>query len=269
MLDGKECESLYSFECTRKADAVINGNFFCYKEDKCYKALVNCHGESNCREKRINVWFINAFMPSCVSSTNSECADSVQYFESTSAPGALKACLGDGLCRELLANFRRGDFSCRRYEPCLDALGAVLEDKKCDGWKWCADMKKIDALYTEKASTCHGSDMAACSTLIGVDKIASTEPRRMTCDDRDTLCWTAAQQTASDLISGTNVRPECFLWGACRDQFATHARNVCERSDVKQCAAASNILNFLTHTRPSCTYGYTASCKQDMEKIWK
>lgn len=269
---GTECEDYADLECIAKVRAAAQGDMACFTDEKCYKEARYCNSLTNdeCAMVQVRRWAYDAFFPGCLTD---ECSADVTVIASPSAPVALKKCVRSTLCRELLADFRRGDFACRRYEPCLDALAALTGDKACDALPWCKDMKTIDERYTKYAKKCTDGPTAACAKEIGIDTFASKAKRRVECSN-DLVCSSAVKETARSLGSN-NPYPApdtgCFLWADCKNEFKANMDWACRPAINRQpmCANYTAVWEFLTKTNPSCVFsGETETCKNALKKLY-
>lgn len=270
---GKECSGgkRSSEECLGKLREAAKGDMACFLDESCYDAIQFCRLTHNeCAALSVRKWAYDALFPGC---STDECAADVTALMQE-APKPLAECLLSAVCRELLADFRRGEFACRRYEPCLDALGALTAAPWCDASSWCKNMKTIDARYTKYATKCVDGPTAECRKAISIDPFASKGVRRVPCD-RDNECRDDADELADALAYGNMGRKsgravECFLWPQCKKSFELSMRWACETVNREpDCGNHKAIHEFLTKTRPSCVFGYTASCKAEMEALLK
>lgn len=268
---GTECADYASLECAAKLHAAVQGDMACFTDEKCYKETRYCRSLDNeeCATLKIRRWAYDAFFPGCVTD---ECAADVTVIASPDAPKALKECVRSPLCRELLANFRRGDFACRRHEPCLDALAALTGDKACDALPWCKAMKAIDERYTKYAFKCTDGPTAACAKLIGVDVFAAKDVRRVECR-YDSVCEDDAVRLAESLgENGYYPAPDagCFLWEECKYQFKANMDWACRPAVNRQpmCSNYSAVWAFLTETNPQCVLSAESrACKNALKKM--
>lgn len=265
---GKECVDMGSPECTSKRYMAALGDMACFTDPHCEPLTWLCSGRDfdaeTCRKLMVRRWAFDAFFPGCVTD---ECVSDVSYLASSTMPDALKECLGDVFCGELLAGFRRGEFECRRYGPCLDALEALTKDKACGTFPWCAAMKKIDELYTKRAKECAAPD-AACRTKIGIDAYAVTLNRRVACKN-DTRCYNAALDMEGSLGRAAGEQHmECFLWPTCKDEFDKTLRWCKNAKREPLCSNVKAVWTFVTETNPSCVYSSaTTTCQNLVEAV--
>lgn len=268
---GTECNDYASLECAAKLHAAVQGDMACFTDAKCYKETRLCRFLDNdeCATLKIRRWAYDAFFPGCATD---ECAADVTVLASAKAPKALKECVRSPLCRELLADFRRGDFACRRHVPCLDAIAALTSSTSCGSLSWCADIKAIDERYTKYAFKCAEGPTAACAKLIGVDVFASKDARRVECS-RDSVCEDDARELAESLgQNGYYPAPDagCFLWAECKNQFKSDMDWACRPAVNRQpmCSNYSAVWKFLTETNPQCVLSAESStCKNALKKM--
>jgi hypothetical protein len=269
---GTECNDYASLECAAKLHAAAQGDMACFADEKCYKETRYCRTLNNdeCATLKIRRWAYDAFFPGCATD---ECAADVTVLASAKAPKALKECVRSPLCRELLADFRRGDFACRRYEPCLNALAALTGDKACDALPWCKDMKTIDERYTKYAFKCTDGPNAECMSMIKIDEFVSKSKRRVECS-KDPVCLDDAQDMSSALGYGysyPSLDTGCFLWAECKSEFKLDMDWACRPAINRQpmCANYTAVWEFLTKTNPSCVFsGETATCQSALKKLY-
>lgn len=269
---GKECADYASPECAAKLRAAAQGDMACFTEEKCYNETRYCRSldGDECATLKIRRWAYDAFFPGCATD---ECAADVTVLASAKAPKALNECVRSPLCRELLADFRRGDFACRRHEPCLEAIAALTSDPSCDSLPWCKAMKEIDERYTKYAFKCADGPTAACMKLIGVDAFASKDARRVQCR-RDSVCDDDAERLAESLgHDGYYPEPDagCFLWAPCKEAFKSNMDWACRPAINRQpmCANHSAVWKFLTETSPQCVLSAESStCKNALKKLY-
>lgn len=272
---GKECagSGSPSAVCIEKMRAALQGDMACLTESDCYDEIRYCSSplkNGECDELKIRRWAYDALFPGCATD---ECAADVTALVKE-APKELAQCLSSTVCRELLADFRRGEFACRRYEPCLDALASVTRAAWCDASPWCKNMKTIDARYTKYATKCVDGPTAECKKAIFIDAFASKVARRVPCD-RDSECRDDADGLAAALVYGNmDGKPgravECFLWPQCKISFDLSLRWACDTVKREPDCGNHKVINeYLTKTRPACVFGYTKSCKSELEALLK
>lgn len=265
---GKECIDMGSPDCATKRMMVAFGDTACFTDPHCEPLTWMCSPRDfdadTCHKMMVRRWAFDAFFPGCVTD---ECASDVSYLASPTMPDALKKCLDDVFCGELLAGFRRGEFECRRYEPCLDALAALTNDKACATFPWCAAMKKIDELYTKRAKECTAPD-AACRTKIGIDAYAVKLDRRIDCAS-DTRCYNAALDMEGTLGRAEGEQHmECFLWPTCKTEFNKTLRWCNNAKREPLCSNVKAVWKFVTETNPACVYSSsTTTCQNLIEAL--
>lgn len=265
---GKECESPSSAECTAKRRAAADGDMACFTDKNCYYRTTYCSdlGTDVCRRLTVRRWAYDAFFPGC---NTDECISDVSYLAADTAPDALKKCYADVLCGELLARFRKGEFECRRYQPCLDALDALTDDKACSNYPWCAAMQKIHSLYTTRSMECTAPD-AACRTKIGIDKYAIALERRIDCKT-DSRCFHEVMELSESLNHKEGQqRTECLIWPECKKEVESTIRWCKNARREPLCSNVNASWKFLTETRPACVFtGDSPTCQSDIDKVLK
>lgn len=272
---GNECSSgkHSSAECVEKLRAAVNGDMACFLDTDCYDQTRFCGSlsKNDCDALKVRRWAYDAFFPGCATD---ECAADVTVLASAKAPKALKECVRSPLCRELLADFRRGDFACRRHVPCLEAIAALTADASCGSLPWCKDIKAIDERYTKYAFKCTDGPNAECMSMIKIDEFVSESKRRVECS-RDSLCSDEAQDMSSALGYGysyPSLNIGCFLWAECKNEFKENMDWACRSTINRQpmCANYTAVWEFLTKTNPSCVFsGETATCQNALKKLYK
>jgi hypothetical protein len=272
---GDECtQSVHpDATCTAKMKAVLTGDMSCFTDTKCYEKVWLCKLSANeCAELTHRRWLFDAFFPGC---TTKECIDGGSFLLSNKS-ASVKECLNSYVCRELLANFRRGTFACRQYEPCLNALGDIVQHTSCDSMKWCANMKKIDTAYTNGAKNCVGISPEACLTKLGVASHTSKENRYERCK-HDVRCSDDLRATSELLGMGRSHSPStepdagCFLLPECKDEFMGTKRWACETAKREpHCSRYTKVYKFLTETNSACvTSADTQTCIDGIKALHK
>lgn len=259
--------------CTAKMKAVLEGDIACFMDRNCYTKVWMCKlTREECRQLTVRRWAYDAFFPGC---TTAECIDGAAFLSSGSSPVAFQLCSDSYVCRELLASFRRGDFSCRQHAACLDTLTVLLKHPTCDTMPWCVAMKTIDRLYTEGAATCTTGPDAACRTKLNIDAVASTVDRRIICRYDSGQCYDDMNDVADTLggrnRGGSRNKPDagCFLIPECKSTFEATKNWAC--FTVKRepdCTHYTNIWKLLTETKKSCvTSAETKTCQDAIGKL--
>lgn len=272
---GDECtQSVHpDATCTKKMKAVLTGDMSCFTDRDCYRKVWLCKlSENECTELSQRRWVFDAFFPGC---TSSECVDGGNFLLSNKS-ASVKECLNSYVCRELLANFRRGTFACRQYEPCLNALSDILKNTSCNSMTWCANMKKIDTAYTNGAKNCVGISPEACLTKLGVASYTSKEDRYVPCDF-DIECSDDLRAASELLGMGYSLsysrEPDagCFLLPECKDSFLSTKRWACETAKREpHCSRYTKVLKFLTETNSACvTSADTKTCIDGIKALHK
>lgn len=270
----RECSDRNNDECKQKMLAVLKDDYSCFFDDQCKFAVVYCSlMSSDCDSVQLRKWFFDTFFTDCLEKGDATCIAGTAFMTGNSAPLAVSTCVNSGICREFLAGYRRGDITCRRYQPCLDALASMIKSPSCDTWNWCKNMKKIDEIYTNDWQKCPTLTSADCIGKLGLTPYV-TVPRRKDCHS-DGYCQDSAEQTASTLTRSYdyahNPIPACFLWKECKDYFLMTNNWACNAAHVEPtCTRTTNVLNYLTKTNPSCvTSGETGKCQTDLKKMLK
>jgi hypothetical protein len=270
----KACEGN---ECKAKMLATATGDVSCFYDENCESKLGFLCTESVhlCRSIAVAEWVMYSLMPECLVADSVDCQSARTFFLNPAPAAAVKNCNNSLVCRELLSTFRRGDFSCRRQETCLNALEAIVSTPTCESMAWCKNLKEIDTLYTAKASECSGKSEADCAKQIGVTALAKDKPRFEPCM-RDADCRQELEEIFSGL-TGVDIRyprpnpePACFLWNECKYEFTLHKDWFCENKDsyADICQRYTDIWQFLTVTSPSCVQsGESRYCQQSLKNL--
>lgn len=263
--------------CRAQMKAFGAGDIGCYKDDKCKPHLqFYCGlGAEHCEPIEATQWIVESFMPRCADSFDAECKTAHAEFVS-SAPLAVKGCMKDVICRELLTDFRLGEFSCRYYTPCLDALEAVVTSATCDQSDWCRRMKTIDELYDTRANECAGGPDKACRDKIGVTSKAVRD-ERMDESTRciiDSFCHNQLKDITATLGGDREYdrpNPACLLWKTCRDTFEMNKKWMCNIGGRDaQCRKYSAVWDYLTVTNKACVKsGDSGACQAGIKALWK
>lgn len=265
---GNECETrpYAGTLCEMKTKATLQGDPSCFADEKCNKNAWMCYlGREDCAAIQKRYWAFNVFFPECLETRSEDCMKGVEYLASKDAPKALQDCLKSTICAELLASFRKGDFVCRRYSPCQDALESLVQNPWCDQFKWCDNMRTINDIYSKDWQKCPSIEGADCKDKLGLKPFISTAERRVKCHD-DINCKDAVTDLAESLNHYQKYNlpnAACFLWPECKDEFSMDKRWACET--VKRepnCTRVKNVWKLLTETNKSCvTSGETATCQ--------
>jgi len=195
------------------------------------------------------------------------------FFLSPAAPKAVTDCMGSVLCRELLSAFRKGDFSCRFHEPCLDALDAIVgRGMKCNMQTWCMELYTINDLYNTDAKTkCFGITPAECSRKIGAGVGIESS---FTCR-YDTECFKEMREMTRNLTGEgdrhATLEPACMLWKECRESLEADKRWACAIGGREaMCRKHTAVWEYLTVTKPACVRsGHTKICQDAIKALVK
>ncbi len=265
---GKECDSppFAGTDCEKKLKAVLQGDNSCFADEKCNRNAWICYlSKAECDAIQKRYWAFNVFFPECLQTRSEDCMKGVEYIMSKDAPKALQDCVSSPICAEFLANFRKGDFVCRRYSACQDALESLVQNAWCDQFKWCDNMRTINDIYSKDWQKCPSIEGADCKDKLGLKPYISTAERRTKCR-YDHNCANAVRELAESLnfYDEYNLpNAACFLWPECKEEFSMNKRWACET--VKRepnCTHAKNVWKLLTETNKSCvTSGETATCQ--------
>jgi hypothetical protein len=266
---GTECASGFSKDCETKVRATLTGDSSCILDFSCHIKMEFCSlGAADCKQIKIAQWFYDSFYPDCATNTTADCKTALTTMLSSTLPADMQTCLGNTMCRELLSTFRTGDFTCRKYVPCLNALDALVAVPTCVSSVWCRNMKTIDALYTQNWSKCPSITGSDCIEKLGMKPYVTTTQRRIDCEE-DSDCQDDAAMMASNLVYGR--KPECFLWSACKSEFTKNLSWACTLVHREpDCGNSTAVMKFLTVTNPACvTSGDTATCQNALSKLVK
>lgn len=273
---GDECTSGSRHEaCQRKVKAIVAGDYSCLRDSLCQSAarLTCTFDEATCRNLILAKWIGLDLLPTCSEKDVTDCATAYTWLAKPTTPRVVQTCLDSALCRSLLANFHRGDFSCRQHEPCLDALESLVADPTCDSLPWCATMKAIDTRYDERAKECVKLSSSECAKLIGIDTIAAKQPSSFICrydsqcrDDLTSMTEALAGETMAGMFPLT---PACFLWDECRSEFEKNKNWFCRTPGREAgCKERTDVWEYLTKTQPACvTSGNSRTCQQTLRQL--
>lgn len=266
----RECSDTSSEECKQKMRAMLTDDYSCLFDDQCKLSVVYCSIGNDCKDIQLRKWFFDTFFTDCLEKGDKDCIAGTAFMAGASAPDPVKACVNSGICREFLADFRRGKFTCRRYQPCLDALDALVKSPSCDTWGWCKNVRKIDSIYTNDWQKCPTIETGDCIAKLGLTPYITAVPRPEC--RKNSYCYDSAREVAESLRRFDYLKkpvPACFLWKECKDYFLSAREWSCNLPDrVDLCTKANAVYDLLTKTNPACvTSGESKVCQDTLKSL--